>query len=102
MSRHRPSDEPSPVSVQHERHIEETFLGFYVSYVRNPQAIGRSGGEVSADEIRGGHGTPIPASGSPSSATKAALQSCFAHQPRATRLRPQRMPIARNSACTRG
>src|SRR5947209_8548250 len=82
MSRHSPSNEPSRVSVQHKRHVEEAFLGFYVSYVCNPQPIGRLGAEVSTDEVRGWHDTPIPASGSlPSTAaTQAALQSCLAHQ----------------------
>src|SRR5947209_8097083 len=54
---------------------------FTYSYVCDPQPIGRLGAEVSTDEVRGGHGTPIPASGSlPSTAKQAALQSCLAHQ----------------------
>src|SRR5436309_1663731 len=96
VSRHFPSDEPSGVSVQHKRQAEEAFLCFYVGNVRNPQAIGCYGGEVSADEIRGGHAAPIrrvvrllrPRMQPFSPAWRINL---------ATRLRLQRMPTARSS-----
>ena len=80
MARHRPSDEPSRVSVQHKRQVKEAFVGFHIGYVRNPEAIRRYGSEISVDEIRGRDGTPIPASSAFLTAAEATLEPFFTHQ----------------------
>jgi len=82
MSRHRPSDEPSRVSVQYEGQVEEALVGFHVGYIRDPEAIGRYGSEISTDEIRGRDSAPVPASSTFLMAAEATLESFFSHQPR--------------------
>src|SRR5215217_6278253 len=78
MIGHRPGDDPPRVDVQHERQMEESFVGLDVGYVRRPEPV--RGGEVSVYEIGGRRSPGIRASDSLLPPALAASDSGFTHQ----------------------
>ena len=82
MGCHPPSDEPSGVSVQHERQIEEARLGFRVGGIRNPEPVRPRSSEVSVDEIRGRGDNAVSAGSTPLAAPETASKPRISHQPR--------------------
>src|SRR5215213_4502742 len=80
MIGHRPGDDPPRVDVQHERQMEESFVGLDVGYVRRPEPVRGGGGEVSVYEIGGRRSPGIRASDSLLPPALAASDSGFTHQ----------------------
>ena len=83
--RHRPADHLSGEGVEHEGQVEPPLLAPGVGYVRNPETVGCSGGEVALHQI-GGRRCPLggvrTGGTNPSPATAATDEARFSHQPR--------------------